>query len=106
MDSFVCNGKFVVFWVLYSGDNLQMGAFSYHYKPTRKTSKLFLLFNTGVDYSLRNNFAKVSVSVHNYNSLQSLCNTYGIVFLMITQLLKNNKIYLHCLIVSKRKSNS
>ena len=42
---------------------------------TRKTSELFFLFNTGVDFSLRNNFAnsgsfsKVSVRVHNYNSL-------------------------------------
>ena len=40
----------------------------------RKTSELFLLFNTGVDFSLRNNFAnsgsfaKVSVPVHIYNS--------------------------------------
>ena len=40
-----------------------------------KTSELFLLFNTGVDSSLRNNFAnsgsfaKVSIPVHNYNSL-------------------------------------
>ena len=46
-----------------------------HYKHTRKTSELFLLFNTGVDFSLRNNFAnsgscaKVSVPVHIYNSL-------------------------------------
>ena len=46
-----------------------------HYKHTRKTSELFLLFNAGVDFSLRNNFAnsgsftKVSVPVHNYNSL-------------------------------------
>ena len=41
----------------------------------RKTGELFLLFNTGVDFSLRNNFAnagsfaKVSVPVHIYNSL-------------------------------------
>ena len=40
-----------------------------------KTSELFLLFNTGVDFSLCNNFdnpgsfAKVSVPVHIYNSL-------------------------------------
>ena len=46
-----------------------------HYKHTRKTSELFLLFNTGVDFNLRNNFdnsssfAKVSVPVHIYNSL-------------------------------------
>ena len=46
-----------------------------HYRHTRKTSELFLLFNTGVDFILRNNFAnsssfaKVSVPVHNYNSL-------------------------------------
>ena len=46
-----------------------------YYKHTRKTSELFLLFNTGVDFSLRNNFAnsgsfaKVSVPVHIYNSL-------------------------------------
>ena len=44
----------------------------------RKTSELFLLFNTGVDFSLRNNFAnsgsfaKVSVPVHTYNSLAEL----------------------------------
>ena len=47
-----------------------------HYRHPRKTSELFLLFNTGVNFSLRNNFAnsgsfgKVSVPVHNYNSLQ------------------------------------
>ena len=46
-----------------------------HYRHTRKTGELFLLFNTGVDFSLRNtfansgSFAKVSVPVHNYNSL-------------------------------------
>ena len=40
-----------------------------------KTGELFLLFNTGVDFSLRNNFAnsgsfaKVSIPVHIYNSL-------------------------------------
>ena len=39
-----------------------------------QTNELVLLFNTGVDFSLRNNFAnsgsfaKVSVPVHNYNS--------------------------------------
>ena len=41
-----------------------------HYKHTRKTSELFLLFNRSVDFSLCNNFsnsgsfAKVSVPVH------------------------------------------
>ena len=46
-----------------------------HYRHTRKTSELFLLFNTGADFSLRNNFAnlgscaKVSVPVYIYNSL-------------------------------------
>ena len=41
-----------------------------HYRHTRKTGELFLLFNTGVDFSLRNNFAyagsfaKVSVPVY------------------------------------------
>ena len=45
----------------------------------RKTSELFSLFNTGVDFSLHNNFAnsgsfaKVSVPVHIYNSL-NYCN--------------------------------
>ena len=45
-----------------------------HYKLTRKTGELLLLFNTSVNFSLRNNFAnsgsfaKVSVPVHNYNS--------------------------------------
>ena len=39
-----------------------------------KTGELFLLLNTGVEFSLRNNyansgsFAKVSITVHNYNS--------------------------------------
>ena len=48
-----------------------------HYRHTRKTSELFLSFNTGVYFSLRNNlansgsFAKVSVPVHIYNSLQA-----------------------------------
>ena len=46
-----------------------------HYKHATKTSELFSLFNTGVDFSLRNNFAnsnsfaKFSVPVHIYNSL-------------------------------------
>ena len=46
-----------------------------HYKHTSETSELFLLFNTDVDFSLRNNFAssgslaKVSVPVHIYNFL-------------------------------------
>ena len=45
-----------------------------YYRHTRKTGELFLLFNTGVDFGLRNNFAnsvsfaKVSVPVHIYNS--------------------------------------
>ena len=48
-----------------------------HYKHTRKTSELFLLFNTRVDFSLRNfaksgSLAKVSVPVHNYNFLTTL----------------------------------
>ena len=48
------------------------------YRHTRKTSELFLVFNTGVDFSLRYNlanpgsFAKVSVPVHIYNSLLKL----------------------------------
>ena len=43
-----------------------------------KPVNLFLLFNAGVDFSLRNNiansgfFAKVSGPVHNYNSLHSV----------------------------------
>ena len=46
-----------------------------HYRHARKTSELFSLFNTGADFSLRNNFAnsgsfaKVYVPVHIYNSL-------------------------------------
>ena len=46
-----------------------------HCSHTRKTSEPFLLYNKGVDFSLRNNFhnsgsfAKVSFPVHNYNSL-------------------------------------
>ena len=41
-----------------------------HYRHTRKTSERFSLFNTGIDFSLRNDFAnsgsfaKVSISVH------------------------------------------
>ena len=62
-----------------------------HYRHTRKTSERFLLYNTGVNFSLRNNFAnlgsfaKVSVPVqfiisllpttndifHNYKSVQA-----------------------------------
>ena len=51
-----------------------------HYRHTRKTGEPFLLFNTGVDFNLRNNFdisgsfAKVSVPVHIYNSLVKLVN--------------------------------
>ena len=43
-----------------------------------KTIELFLLLKTGVDFSLRNmfansgSFAKVSVPVHNYSSLNSI----------------------------------
>ena len=46
-----------------------------HYRHMRKTSDLFLSFNTGINFSLRNNFAnsgsfaKVSVPVHISNSL-------------------------------------
>ena len=46
-----------------------------HYRHTRKTGELFLLVNTGVDFSPRNNFAnagsleKISTPVHFYNSL-------------------------------------
>ena len=46
-----------------------------HYRHTKKTFELFLLFNTGVDFSLHDNFAnsgsfaKVSVPVHIYSSL-------------------------------------
>ena len=48
-----------------------------HYRHARKTGEHFL-FNTGVNFSLRNNFAnsdsfaKVSVAVHIYNSLIKL----------------------------------
>ena len=48
-----------------------------HYRHVRKTSERFFLFNTSVDFSLRNNFAnssscaKVSVPVYSYNSLIS-----------------------------------
>ena len=51
-----------------------------HYRHARKTSELFSLFNTGVDFNLRNNFAnsgsfaKVIVPVHVYNSLFSAHN--------------------------------
>ena len=47
-----------------------------HYRHTRKTSEVFLMFNAGTDFSLRNNFAnsgsfaKVSVPVYIYNSLK------------------------------------
>ena len=47
-----------------------------HYRHSRKTGELLLLFSTGVNFSLRNNFAnsasfaKVFVPVHNYNSLE------------------------------------
>ena len=55
-----------------------------HYRHTRKTSELFLLFNTGVDFSLRNNFANsgffanVSDPVHNYNSLVRFACVLGV----------------------------
>ena len=61
----------------------------YHYKHTRKTGELFLLFNTGVDFSLRNNFAnsgsiaKVFVPVHIYNSLMH--SSLAVVFLQEQQ---------------------
>ena len=50
-----------------------------HYRHARKTGELFL-FNTGVNFSLRNSFAnsdsfaKVSVPVHIYNSLIKFMN--------------------------------
>ena len=46
-----------------------------HYRNTRNTSELVLLFNTGTEFSPCNNFAnsgsfaKVSIPVHIYNSL-------------------------------------
>ena len=46
-----------------------------HYRHARKTSGPFFLHNAGVYFSFRNNFSnlssfvKVSVPVHNYNSL-------------------------------------
>ena len=45
-----------------------------HYRHTRKTGELFLFVNTGVDFSLRNNFAnsgsfaKVFIPVHIFNT--------------------------------------
>ena len=47
-----------------------------HYIHTRKTGERFLFVNTGVGFSLRNNFAnsgfyaKVSIPVHIDNSLE------------------------------------
>ena len=59
-----------------------------HYKHTRKTSELFLLFNTGADFSLCNNFAnsgscaKVSVPLYIYNSLDVHRQLFGVAPLM------------------------
>ena len=56
-----------------------------HYRHTRKTSEIFLLFNTGVDLSLRNNFAssgsfaKVFVPVHIYNSFAQNDSLVGVI---------------------------
>ena len=73
-------------------------------RHTRTTSKLFLLFNTGVNFSLRNNFAnsgsfaKVSIPVHIYNSLfcgyaiqelSSLTTNSELLHLPCTQVRKN-----------------
>ena len=57
-----------------------------HYRHARKTRELFLLFNTGADFSLHNNFAnsgsfaKVSVPVHIYNSLTKCISKTSILF--------------------------
>ena len=51
----------------------------------RKTGELFLLFNTGVDFSLRNNFANsgsfAKVPVHIDNSSAKLTMFVGVVAL-------------------------
>ena len=55
-----------------------------HYRHTRKPGELLLLFDMGVDFSLRNNFAnsgsfaKVSVPVHIYNSLSAIKNPFSL----------------------------
>ena len=51
------------------------------YRHTRKTSEFFLWFNTGVDFSLRNNFAnsgscaKVSVPVPGHRRVEYQCSS-------------------------------
>ena len=63
----------------------------YHYRHTRKTSGLFLLFNTGVNFSLRNNFANLGsfakVSVHVHNSLLWLSMFVGVIVLCNNRML-------------------
>ena len=82
----------------------------FHYKHRSKTSELFLLFNTGVDFSLRNNFAnsgsfaKVSVPVHNYNSLFKCPSYVGVVTLYYSPVECHNSIWVHRLIVSPQWS--
>ena len=62
-----------------------------------KPVNFFLLFNTGADFSLRNNFAKsgfcakVSVPVHIYNSLCQLDFSFEVVFTHSTCV--NNFLY-------------
>ena len=57
----------------------------FHYRHGEKPVNFFLLFNTSLDFSLRNNFAnsgsfaKVSIPVHIYNSLCTLTIFVGVV---------------------------
>ena len=68
-----------------------------HYRHMRNNNELFLLFNTVVDFSLRNNFAnsgscaKVSVPFHIYNSLFYCKRTSSIVSTIRRQLTKNRR---------------
>ena len=56
----------------------------FHYKHTRKSGELLVLYNAGVDFSFRNNFAnsgsfaKVSIPVYIYNSLINASQVFGV----------------------------
>ena len=47
-----------------------------HYRHTRKTSELFLLFNTGVDFSLHNNFSNSGSFAKDQNTWSTVLSSF------------------------------
>ena len=78
-------GKITHLQVIPQQSTRKHSKFAITYIPEKPVDCFFLLFNTGVDFSLRNNFAnsgffaKVSVPVHIHNSLVLLLPIEGVV---------------------------